>query len=127
MGLFLENRLKILLILLVFIFVVYTTSAVLEPAAEAIKMNNPDGGYPTDINVNIKGNYTEGETPEDTAGLNDIFDTFGNLFKFFTFQFMDMPEVIMLFMTFVMGIVATVTIFIVVSVVYDIIKALPFT
>ena len=123
MGLFLENRLKILLVLLVFIFVVYTTQGFLVAGQDSIK--NPE--VTERESVNIKGNYTEGETPEGTAGLNDIFETFGNLFKFFTFQFMDMPAIIMTFMSFVMGVIATITIFIVVSVVYDIIKALPFT
>lgn len=123
MSYFMENRLTILVVLIIFIFTVYTTESVLVSGKESIdgvKVDEFDG-------VSINKSYYDGEIPSDTDELNDIWDTLGEIFEFLTFQPMEMHISMTLLFSFIMSIISIITIFIIVSIIYDIIKALPLT
>ncbi len=127
MPLFMENRFGILIILLVFIFGTYGIQGIVALGQREIVVSEYtiDQGderledYDTGLNVSTYGSEIV---------RTDVFSIISGVWSFLTFQFIEgTPLAISLVFSFVMLIALVTTIFIVSSVIYDFVKALPLT
>ena len=126
MPLFMEKRFPILLTLIIYIFFIYTTQAVIliAQAEDAIEPEYGKGSYQEGWDAEL--NETKVEEDLDVTS-EDVFGIFGFIFNFATFSYLEMPLPIFFVLNFVNLIVLITIIFISASLIYDFIKALPFT
>ena len=122
MPLFMESRLKVIVVLMLVIFAVYTTELIIIQGKNSLDIDReipPEQYYFNASQESAKQNV-------DTSS-NDIFDMLGMLVGFLTFAPLAMPFYATLIMNFIMLIMWVIIIYIIVSIVYDFLKALPFT
>ena len=120
-----ENRLKTMVILFVLIFCVYTTQFFVLSGIDSLES---PGEY-EDIG-GFSANSSRSQTEIELEKSTNIFSIIGGMFEFLTFQgFVEsgMNVYALLLINFVMLIVGIIVIYILASIIYDFVKALPFT
>jgi hypothetical protein len=125
MSFFMENRLKVTIVLLFWFFFVYISQAVILSGQITYEHNieMSDTENYTQYNVSTEGDIDV----SDTGDLWAVFGFLTTLFGLATFQFLGLPTWALIFLNFLNVIMLSIVVYVIVSYVYDIIKALPFT
>ena len=96
MPLFMEKRFPVLIILLFFIFSIYTIEIFVIQGSNELK--NDDLTYQDSFNPTLNETAVEAEL---NANSGDIFALFGFIFNFLTFQYLEMPFPALLVLNFI--------------------------